>query len=50
MNYCRNCDIAYEERTCPLCDAKIENDVLVDENEKLQEEIEELKEKLNENI
>jgi hypothetical protein len=24
MNYCGNCDIAYEERTCPLCEAKRE--------------------------
>jgi len=22
MYYCSNCDICYEERNCPLCDAK----------------------------
>jgi len=22
MNYCNNCDIAYEGRDCPLCDIK----------------------------
>jgi hypothetical protein len=24
MNYCNNCDIAHEERDCPLCEAKEE--------------------------
>ncbi len=24
MNYCNNCDIAHEERDCPLCQAKEE--------------------------
>lgn len=24
MYYCNNCDIAHEERTCPLCEAKAE--------------------------
>ncbi len=22
MNYCRSCDIAHEEKNCPLCEAK----------------------------
>jgi hypothetical protein len=22
MNYCNGCDIAFEEKTCPLCEAK----------------------------
>ena len=24
MKYCNDCDIAYEERNCPLCEAKNE--------------------------
>lgn len=28
MNYCNNCDIAHEERDCPLCEAKSEIKVL----------------------
>jgi hypothetical protein len=24
MNYCNNCDIAHEEKNCPLCEAKQE--------------------------
>ena len=35
MNYCNNCDIAHEERDCPLCDAK-------EEIKRLEQEIEDL--------
>lgn len=41
MRYCNNCDIAYEERRCPLCEAK-------DEIRELSDKIEELTEKLAE--
>lgn len=33
MNYCSNCDIAYEERSCPLCEAKDRIKQLEDELE-----------------
>ena len=35
MYYCDNCDIAHEERNCPLCEAKKEIEQLQKE---LQEE------------
>ena len=36
MNYCQGCDIAYEEKMCPLCDAYSE----IKELEKRIEELE----------
>lgn len=35
MNYCNNCDIAHEERDCPLCQAKEEIKSLEQEIERL---------------
>jgi archaellum component FlaC len=35
MYYCNNCDIAYEDKKCPLCDAK-------EEINRLEKEIEDL--------
>jgi hypothetical protein len=35
MNYCDKCDIAYEERNCPLCEAKKEIEQLNKEIERL---------------
>lgn len=33
MYYCSQCDIAYEEKNCPLCEAKTEIEKLQKENE-----------------
>ena len=62
MNYCSKCDVAYEERNCPVCDAddlikglrmdvdsrdtKVEE--LETENSKLESKVEELEEELRE--
>jgi rubrerythrin len=35
MYYCNNCDIAHEEKKCPLCEAKEEIKKLVKEIEEL---------------
>lgn len=35
MNYCSKCDIAYEERDCPLCEAKKDITSLEQEIERL---------------
>jgi len=35
MNYCNNCDIAHEDRDCPLCEAKEEIKSLEQEIERL---------------
>jgi len=35
MYYCNECDIAHEERYCPLCDAKTEIKALEQEIERL---------------
>lgn len=37
MNYCSDCDIAFEERQCPLCDAKKEISQLNEKIEALEE-------------
>lgn len=42
MNYCIDCDIAYTERSCPLCDAKAEIKTL----EKTIENLNQLNERL----
>ena len=38
MNYCNNCDIVYEERDCPLCEAKQEIKSLEQRIEELERE------------
>jgi hypothetical protein len=35
MNYCNGCDIAHEEKNCPLCEAKKEIKYLEQEIERL---------------
>jgi len=35
MYYCNSCDIAHEEKTCPLCEAKEEIKSLEEEIERL---------------
>jgi rubrerythrin len=40
MYYCNNCDIAHEERNCPLCEAN-------KEIKSLEKRIEELEDQLN---
>lgn len=42
MEYCRNCDIVYDESRCPLCEA--ENTI-----RELTSEIDELNKKIEEN-
>jgi len=37
MNYCTKCDIAYEEKNCPLCEAKKDIKALEQENQRLHE-------------
>ena len=39
MNYCSDCDIAYEEKYCPLCIAKDGIKSLEKKIEELEEEI-----------
>jgi len=39
MHYCNNCDIVHEEKRCPLCESK-------EENERLQKEIDDLEDEL----
>ncbi len=37
MNYCDNCDICYEEKSCPLCKAiKEKNDLIKQIEDKQQ--------------
>jgi hypothetical protein len=38
MDYCSNCDIAYEERNCPLCEANLEIKRLEKEIERLNDQ------------
>ena len=38
MYYCNNCDIAHEERNCPLCEAKAEIKSLEKRIEELESE------------
>ncbi len=40
MDYCNNCDIAYEERYCPLCEANKEIKRLEEEIERLVSSLE----------
>lgn len=39
MNYCNNCDIAYEEKNCPLCEAKSEIKSLEKRIEELESQL-----------
>lgn len=41
MNYCGNCDIAFEEKNCPLCEANDEIKKLLDECLELENKIDE---------
>lgn len=43
MYHCNTCDIAHEERYCPLCEANGKIEELEENIEKLEGEIEELK-------
>jgi hypothetical protein len=45
MNYCKSCDIAYEENYCPLCEANSEIEELKRNLNEAQEKIAELEEK-----
>ncbi len=40
MNYCKDCDIAYEEKDCPLCEAKKEIEELEKQIDDLNNQIE----------
>jgi hypothetical protein len=42
MNYCNKCEIAYDERFCPLCEAKEKIKRLEKYNEELFNRVEEL--------
>lgn len=44
MDLCTTCDIAFEERDCPLCEAKSKIEELENKIIDKDEEIEELKE------
>ena len=46
MNYCDNCDIVYDERKCPLCEAKDIIDGLENDLENMQKEAGELTAKI----
>jgi hypothetical protein len=37
MYYCNDCDIAYEEKNCPLCEAKEEIKSLENEIDRLND-------------
>jgi len=37
MNYCNSCDIAFEERSCPLCEANEKIEELAEEIKRLEE-------------
>lgn len=47
MDYCGDCDIAYDAKNCPLCELKSENKKLIKENIKLQNKVWEYEKKLD---
>lgn len=46
MNICNQCDIVYDEKNCPLCEAKEKIEALENQLDEQQDEIKDLKDEI----